>query len=343
MVIKKDFGTSFHLDKAFGQNPIRFRLFDLYQVGEICCEREYEIPLHVQQCDEISFILSGKGVFYIDDVPFAVHPGDVVLNKTGQRHFIRSDRSEKLRFAYLGYRFHPGDLGSAWCPVRDHLAASKRQIVPDHEGMSLYFPRALREFYDLTLEDHLLFEILVQELLLLTYRDFVREQAEVPLLGAGESATEETVYRMMRYIESHLGTLSGTGEVAEKLGYSEAYLSRLFHQKTGMTLQRYVSELRIVYAIELMKLGEYSLSAIADMLHYQTPQAFSRAFRRTVGMSARDYANCNFKGYDPDRLPRSQAKAVSPGAVRQNLLLAEDDDIVRKNNCLAGESSDDFY
>ena len=330
MTVKKDFGTSFHLDRAFGKNPIHFHLFDLYQVGEICCEREYEIPLHVQQCDEISFLVAGKGVFYRVDAPLAVHSGDVVLSKTGQRHFIRSDRSEKLRFAYLGYRFHSGDLGTAWGQVRDYLAAPGRQIVPDHEGMALYFPRALREFYDLTLEGHLLFEILVQELLLLTYRECVREQAEVPILGAGESATEETVYRIMRYVESHLGTLSGTGEVAEQLGYSEAYLSRLFHQKTGMTLQRYICELRIVYAIELMKLGEYSLSAIADMLHYQTPQAFSRAFRRTVGMSARAYANCNFKGYDPDRLPRSQAKAVSPGAVRQNLLLAEGNDIARK-------------
>ena len=341
MAVNKDFGVSFHLDKAFGQEPVRFRLFDLYQVGEICCEREYEIPLHIQPCDEISFILSGKGVFYIDDTPFPVRPGDVVLNKTGQTHFIRSDRSEKLRFAYLGYRFRQGDLGAAWNAVRDRLEAAQRQIVPDHEGMSLYFPRALREFYDLVLEDHMLFEVLVQEIFLLTYRDFVREQAEVPLLSARESPTEETVYHMMRYVESHLGTVSGTGEVAEQLGYSESYLSRLFRQKTGMTLQRYISELRIVYAIELMKLGEYSLSAIADLLHYQTPQAFSRAFRRTVGMSAREYANRSFKGYDPERLPRIRANAPSSNEVRQNLILGGDDDIVRKNGRSGDESGDD--
>ncbi len=322
VAVKKDFGTSFHLDKAFCDNPIRFHLFDLYQIGEICCEREYEISPHRQDCEEISFILSGKGVFYIDGQAHPVKLGDVILNKTGQLHTIRSDHTEKLHFAYLGYRFHTDGLAADWCAVRDCLLQIRHPIVPDHEGMALYFPRALREFYDTMLENHLLFEVLIQELLLLTYRDFVRQQAEIPLLDAKESAAEESVYLIMRYIEGHIHTLSGTREIAAHIGYNDAYLSRLFHQKTGMTLQRYISETRIAHAIELMKLGEYSLSTIADMLHYQTPQAFSRAFRRVVGMSAREYASCNFQGYDPELLPKSGANKV------MNQFLTSNEDII---------------
>ena len=197
MAVKKEFGTSFHVDQIFRENPVRFERFDLFQIGEICCEREYEISLHVQHCDEISLILSGKGVFYIDEQVFPVRQGDVILNKTGQRHRICSDREEKLRFAYLGYRFHRNEIGEEWRAVRDYLDAAKQQVVWDHEGMALYFPRALRECYSTVPQKHLLFEILVQELLLLTYRDFVRGQAQIPLLDARDSATEETIYRIM--------------------------------------------------------------------------------------------------------------------------------------------------
>ena len=305
MSVKNNLGTSFHFDNLFENKLMPFRLFDLFQIGEICCEREYEIPFHVQPCDEISYILSGKGIFYINSTPFPVKSGDVILNRTGETHFIRSDQEQKLRFAYIGYHLHPSASEKQWRAVQQHLQNIPKQIVPDHEGLSLYFPRAVREFYDKTFENHLLFERLAEELILLTYRDFVREQAEVPLLDTKESATKETIYLIIRYIEQHIDSLTGTREIAEKMGYNEAYLSRLFHQKTGMTLQRYIRETRISQAIELMKLGEYTLSAIADMLHYPTLQAFSRAFHRVVGMSARAYISCNFKGYDPGLLPKS--------------------------------------
>ncbi len=323
MSVKKNLGISFHFDNTFDNELMPFRLFDLYQIGEICCERKYEIPFHVQPCDEISYILSGKGIFYINGAPFPVKSGDVILNRIGETHFIRSDPEQKLRFAYIGYHLHPNASEKQWRTVQQHLHGVQNQIVPDHEGLSLYFPRAVREFYDTTLEKHLLFERLAEELILLTYRDFVREQAEIPLLNAKESATEETVYRIIRYIERHIDSLTGTREIAEKIGYNEAYLSRLFHQKTGMTLQRYIRETRIAQAIELMKLGEYTLSTIADMLHYPTPQAFSRAFRRVVGMSAREYSSCNFKGYDPGLLPRS-SEQPSQGDAGLSFFAAEE-------------------
>ena len=90
MSVKNKLGTSFHFDNLFENKLMPFRLFDLFQIGEICCEREYEIPFHVQLCDEISYILSGKGIFYINSTPFPVKSGDVILNRTGETHFIRS-------------------------------------------------------------------------------------------------------------------------------------------------------------------------------------------------------------------------------------------------------------
>ena len=70
MSVKNNLGTSFHFDNLFENKLMPFRLFDLFQIGEICCEREYEIPFHVQLCDEISYILSGKGIFISTALPF---------------------------------------------------------------------------------------------------------------------------------------------------------------------------------------------------------------------------------------------------------------------------------
>ena len=83
--------------------------------------------------------------------------------------------------------------------------------------------------------------------------------------------------------------LSHVGEVAEAVGYSSSYLSHLFKEKTGMTLQSYLARKKIERGVELMKSGCYSWTQIALELHYETPQAFSKAFRRVMQKSPSEF------------------------------------------------------
>ena len=46
-------------------------------------------------------------------------------------------------------------------------------------------------------------------------------------------------------------------------GYSSSYLSHLFKEKTGMTLQSYLARKKIERGVELMKSGCYSWTQIA--------------------------------------------------------------------------------
>lgn len=77
--------------------------------------------------------------------------------------------------------------------------------------------------------------------------------------------------------------------MAEAVGYSSSYLSHLFKEKTGMTLQSYLARKKIERGVELMKSGCYSWTQIALELHYETPQAFSKAFRRVMQKSPSEF------------------------------------------------------
>ena len=98
-------GRKFHFDKSFFDKPIRFRFIELYQVGEMHCELGYHIEKHEQDCHEISYIVSGEGVFKVNDIEYHVGEGDLFITRKGETHEIYASESTSLRFFYLGFLF----------------------------------------------------------------------------------------------------------------------------------------------------------------------------------------------------------------------------------------------
>src|SRR5690242_10962540 len=93
-------GRLFHFDNLFGAGEASYGIIDLRQIGEIACERGYEIALHPQVCMELSYIVSGSGTFQIGDAVLEVRAGDLVFNNPGHHHAIQASASDMLRFVY---------------------------------------------------------------------------------------------------------------------------------------------------------------------------------------------------------------------------------------------------
>ena len=54
----------FHFDNVYFESPRLYEDILLYQIGDLSCESGYAIGEHEQYCYEISYIVSGKGLFY---------------------------------------------------------------------------------------------------------------------------------------------------------------------------------------------------------------------------------------------------------------------------------------
>lgn len=67
-MIDFNYGKLFEFDNLFVNNPIKLGPFNLYQIGEVGLENGGVIFEHIQICHEISYIVSGKGVFYTNDI-----------------------------------------------------------------------------------------------------------------------------------------------------------------------------------------------------------------------------------------------------------------------------------
>ena len=94
----------------------------------------------------------------------------------------------------------------------------------------------------------------------------------------------------IRYIDEHFREERlNMEELASLCGISYSYLKRLFLERFQMPPQKYVSNMRINYACDLLSTGEYSVEAVASLAGYSSIYYFSRQFKAFVGVTPTAY------------------------------------------------------
>ena len=91
------------------------------------------------------------------------------------------------------------------------------------------------------------------------------------------------------YVRKHYREKIYLEVVAEGLGISPTYLSRLFRKETGVTFQEFVNQVRVSRAADLLAYTDMDLDEIAVYVHFPSQSYFGKMFRR--------YRNITPKGY----------------------------------------------
>jgi AraC-like DNA-binding protein len=73
--------------------------------------------------------------------------------------------------------------------------------------------------------------------------------------------------------------------ISEKLGYDYTYLSNIFSEVKGTTIQQFIIINKIERVKELLLYDELNLTEIADKLHYSSVAHLSNQFKKITGLS----------------------------------------------------------
>ena len=95
---------------------------------------------------------------------------------------------------------------------------------------------------------------------------------------------EQTTIKYLReYVENNYTFDISMQEVAEDMGYSDAYFSKLFKQYFNQNFTAYLTEYRIKKAKELLTDTNNSIKDISRMVGYEYSNYFAKIFKRIVG------------------------------------------------------------
>ena len=91
------------------------------------------------------------------------------------------------------------------------------------------------------------------------------------------------------YIRKHYREKIYLQDIADYIGISPSYLSRLFRKETGKTVQDFINEERVYRSSNLLMYSDLPLSEIAEYVHFPSQSYFGSIFKKLKGMSPKAF------------------------------------------------------
>lgn len=109
-----------------------------------------------------------------------------------------------------------------------------------------------------------------------------------------KTSVVELVYQKEEPLKTTLSSY-----ISDKLNHDYSYLSNLFSEVQGVTIEQYYIAQRIERVKELLVYDELSLSEIANELNYSSVSHLSKQFKKVTGLTPTHFKNIREKRRKP--------------------------------------------
>lgn len=99
----------------------------------------------------------------------------------------------------------------------------------------------------------------------------------------------QSIAPAIKHLESNNFATAGVSELAKLCHISETRFRIIFKKYFSASPVKYIADLKMANAKRLLESGFYSVSEIAELLCYEDAGYFSKVFKKTVGVSPREY------------------------------------------------------
>ena len=233
-------------------------------VGYEECKPLHEYGPAMRNYYLIHFIFEGKGVFYYDDKEVEVNKHQYFLIKPDKVTLYRADEKEPWKYLWIGFT---GEIAKRFDNIElvgnidYHIFEEVFNVASnDFEGW-----KDMKEEYLVTI----IYKILADLNSKKEYRMHYARKAENYI---------KTMYMQDITVE----------KIAEILSLDRRYLSRIFKNRYGVTMQEYLINTRIEASKKLLDSG-YSVSQTCAMCGYKDQFNFSKMFKKKCGISPNKY------------------------------------------------------
>lgn len=256
---------------------------------------EHTMDMHIHDCCEVYYSISGGQKFLINDSLYTFNPGDIFFINCNEGHHLLQVEEEKHE-RYI-VNIHPQFLIK-------HSST--------HTDLSVCFNSPNRpsgHMLSLTQKEQQRFLFLMHKLSSLSPDDFGADITEHltfmellvffnELFSAHRNSTEkpavlEKHYKktndIITYINQNLAAELNLSILSKQFSMSTSHLNRIFKEETGTTLQKYITTQRIALAKTLLADG-YTVTETFSQSGFGDYSNFYKTFTKTVGLSPKNYA-----------------------------------------------------
>lgn len=229
--------------------PKTDRMFFKHRISEnLPCDA---YSMHTHNSYELIYFLDGKATHVIEDRKYRLKPGDLVIIRPFQYHFIHIDAPS--RYERYNILFDPNahkvESISLLPNNLEVINLSGNTVVEEiFRKCDLYFENSDEETFKKILS-HLLSEL------------FYNIKLFPGPASQKVSTLSPIISKALKYTNENLCTIGDIKEIAEHLFVSESYLFRLFQKELHQTPKKYILKKRLLLAQKMIRDGEKPTSA----------------------------------------------------------------------------------
>ncbi len=246
--------------------------------------------IHLHECCEILFCLSGGKTFFIDDRIYEVEDGDIFVLNQFEAHKITSDPGKS--FERYVMQISPSFIYSASTSETDlSRCFTLRGDNVSHKIPTVYEERArLVKLFQKMSEDNGFGDDLLKSMAVIEFLTAVNALFFEKNKGYTYHSDYEnkTMVRAIGFINENFANELSLDTVAKNSFISVNELCRLFKKHMGTTVNKYITSRRMTEAKKLLK-GGASVSAAAEKSGYSDYANFIRSFKNAVGVTPGQY------------------------------------------------------
>lgn len=258
---------------------------------------EKAMDMHIHDCYEIYYSISGGKQFLIDNYFYDINDGDIFLINQFESHYLTQIDQQKHERIILSIdpdylkQISTGQTNLNHCfqfrgtdmPHQLHLSA-------EEQTRFIYFIHKLRS--NSGFGEDILDRATFLELMVFLNRAFdkrCRASADDEPKPSGYHAQVDEI---LSYINTHISENLTLEELSAHFFLSSSYLCRIFKATTGTTINKYITAKRITISKSLLSQG-YSVNEACEACGFNDYSNYLKAFTKAVGISPKKYAQFN--------------------------------------------------
>ena len=265
--------------------PVRWQL-----KNDVCeaysVKNQTSSSLHGHYHFLLTLVTRGEGVQTLNGEEVCFSPGQLFILSPADFH--KNTLKPGQSYDYYGVKF-PYELLTkrliGLCSL-DKFPLTKKLSERAFVVAKEIFERLIEEFEcgKDRLANQIYIETMVEQLLIIAIREY-----------SGDESSVQSVFlnRALGYLYSHFYENITVNDAAEFMGYTTNYFNTVFKNSLGSPFGKYLSELRLTYASNLLKSCDLTITEIAFESGFENSAHFSRRFHEKFGLSPKEYRDKN--------------------------------------------------
>ena len=276
------------------------RLEDLLRVRHLitCFTREangdFITPsLETHDFWEMVYVRSGNLMFYEEDRKGLMQPGDVVFHAPNVPHGLGGDGEHPFSAFIITFDCNSPAmtaLKGKMLHLSEKLQKLMEELIEERNVSYANIFMPLTTLKDAPLGAQQMLGLYLEQLLIGILRQQEKESQTV-LYTTREELDSKLAAEVRSYLEEHLYDAVDMKLLCEKFHYGKSRLSEVFRRAYGDSVMHWYLVKRIEAAGQAILCGEGSIAEISARLQFDSPQYFSRIFKKHMGVSPREYRN----------------------------------------------------